>query len=497
MDYLVKTEGLRKQFGQVPAVERADIELRAGRVHGVIGKNGAGKSVLMNMISGVTSPSGGRLLVGASTIENDKWDPRAAQDAGIALIPQEPPRLPFLTVEDYLFLGDRSSYRLGTINGSYRSRKLREIDEALGLRVHRNDQMVSLPIEVQQMLAFGKAVYLEQARVILLDEITASLSKVRREALLRELRDLGNERAFVLISHRISEVMSTCDVVTVMRDGESVKTIETAETSEAGLAQEIVGSQVLDTESVHSERQAGEELLAIRSAEKSLFSVRRSEVVGLAGLDGSGKEEAIEAAAGLKRRNSMNAFLPGRGNALVRSSRHAAASGVAYLPKKREEFATVQGMTVLENMVLPVAGRHSRPRGLWMHSVLRPLVDPLIESLHVHPARPDAQITSLSGGNRQKVMIGRLRLMEPNVYVLSEPTRGVDIGTKPLILETIRGELAEKSGVLMTSEAEEELVDYCDRIVVFYQGEIVKEVHRGDPDFSVDGIYRLSQGVEA
>lgn len=497
MDYLVRAEGLRKQFGQVPAVERADIELRAGRVHGVIGKNGAGKSVLMNMISGVMNPSGGRLIVGQDTIDNDRWDPRSAQDAGITLIPQEPPRLPFLTVEDYLFLGDRSSYRLGMINGNYRSRKLREIDEALGLAVHRNDQMVSLPIEVQQMLAFGKAVYLEQARVILLDEITASLSTVRREALLRELRSLGKERAFVLISHRISEVMSTCDVVTVMRDGESVKTIEIGATSEDGLAREIVGSQDLDTASVHSERQAGEELLAIRTGDKPLFSVRRCEVVGLAGLDGSGKEEAIEAAAGLKRRSRMNAFLPKKRNARVRSSRHAAASGVVYLPKKREEFATVQGMTVLENMVLPVAGKYSKPRGLWIHSVLRPLVDPLIASLHVHPARPDVQITSLSGGNRQKVMIGRLRLMEPNVYVLSEPTRGVDIGTKPLILETIRGELAEKSGVLMTSEAEEELVDYCDRIVVFYRGEIVKEVNRGEPDFSVDGIYRLSQGVEA
>jgi len=152
-------------------------------------------------------------------------------------------------------------------------------------------------------------------------------------------------------------------------------------------------------------------------------------------------------------------------------------------------------MSVLENMVLPIARTVSSPRGLWLNRQLRPLVNPLIDSLNISPPQPSALITSLSGGNRQKVMIGRLRLMKPDVYLLAEPTRGVDIGTKPLILETIRGVLAEKAGVVMTSESEEELVDYCDRIVVFVRGRVVKVLARGDREFTVDGIYRLSQGV--
>ena len=493
MNVLVTAEALRKQFGLNVAVEKASIELATGRIHGVIGKNGAGKSVLMNMIAGVFSPNGGSLTVRGSAVDNDRWDPRVATAAGIALIPQEPPRLPFLTVEDYLFLGNRKSYNFGFVNGSYRAAKIREIDEALGLAVHRNDQMINLPIEVQQMLAFGKAVYLDEASVILLDEITASLSTVRRDALLQELTQLQKDRAFVLITHRINEVMSTCDVVTVMRDGESVKTIDVAKTSASALAHEIVGNQQIDTASVFSKRVAGETLLSVRDGDGVVLTVNRQEVVGLAGLDGSGKDDVIEVAAGVSSRSRLTAST--NTGTRIRSSRQAAANGVAYLPKKREEFATIQGMSVLENMVLPIARTVSAPRGLWLNRQLRPLVDPLIDSLNVSPPQPSALITSLSGGNRQKVMIGRLRLMKPDVYLLAEPTRGVDIGTKPLILETIRGVLAEKAGVVMTSESEEELVDYCDRIVVFFRGRVVKVLARGDREFTVDGIYRLSQGV--
>jgi ABC-type sugar transport system ATPase subunit len=493
MNVLVSAEALRKQFGLNVAVENANIELRSGRIHGVIGKNGAGKSVLMNMIAGVFSPNGGSLAVRGTAVDIDRWDPRAATAAGIALIPQEPPRLPFLTVEDYLFLGNRKSYNFGLVNGRYRSAKIRQIDEALGLAVHRNDQMVNLPIEVQQMLAFGKAVYLDEASVILLDEITASLSTVRRDALLQELTQLQKDRAFVLITHRINEVMSTCDVVTVMRDGESVKTIDVTKTSANALAREIVGNQQIDTSSVFSKRVAGETLLSVSDGDAVVLTVHRQEVVGLAGLDGSGKDDVIEVAAGVSAPSHLTASLTS--GSKIRSSRQAAANGVAYLPKKREEFATIQGMSVLENMVLPIARTVSSPRGLWLNRQLRPLVNPLIDSLNISPPQPSALITSLSGGNRQKVMIGRLRLMKPDVYLLAEPTRGVDIGTKPLILETIRGVLAEKAGVVMTSESEEELVDYCDRIVVFFRGRVVKVLARGDREFTVDGIYRLSQGV--
>jgi ABC-type sugar transport system ATPase subunit len=494
MSTILTCEGLGKKFGAVVAVSEADLELRSGRVHGVIGKNGAGKSVLMNMISGVMAPSFGALTIGSTVVDNAKWTPRNAQQFGVSLIPQEPPKFPFLTVEDYLFLGNRKAYRFGSGGQGFRTRKIAEIDEKLQLSVHRNDQMVTLPIEVQQMLAFGKAVYLENSSIILLDEITASLSSARRDALLTQIREMSDSRTFVLISHRIGEVMAACDDVTVMRDGKSVRMLEVAHTTDSELAAEIVGEAGQQPGATPLEREIGDEVLTIRSATEELVSVRRGEVVGLAGLEGSGKDEAMETAAGLLRRGPYTAHLAGSGKK-ISSSRHAAKSGVAYLPKKREEFGIIPSMTVLENMVLPVAIKIVRPKGMWVTSVLRKVALPLIDRLQVNPPRIDAQITSLSGGNRQKVMIGRLELMDPVCYILSEPTRGVDIGTKPQILAAIRDRLSRKSGVLMTSEAEEELIDYCDRIVVFSEGKKMTEIRRGEDSFTLDGLYRLAQGV--
>ena len=189
------------------AVKDATLDVHEGTIHGVIGKNGAGKSVLMSMIAGALQPSGGQLVVaGESVDDHRRWNPRAAQQRGISLIPQEPPKLPFLTVEDYLFLGDRRFVNRGFVNLRAMRQKVAEIDEQLELRIRPGDAMAGLPIEVQQLLAFGKAIYLEDAKVVLLDEITASLSGRRRSALLRRLRELAPGRSFTLITYHINEV---------------------------------------------------------------------------------------------------------------------------------------------------------------------------------------------------------------------------------------------------------------------------------------------------
>lgn len=494
MSAVLTCESLGKQFGLVTAVSAADLSIQPGRVHGVIGKNGAGKSVLMNMIAGVMAPSFGQITIGTTPIDNSRWSPRSAHKFGVALIPQEPAKFPFLTVEDFLFLGRPERYRLRFGSKRARTKAISDIDEKLQLEVHPSDKMVMLPIEVQQMLAFGKAVYLEDAKIVLLDEITSSLSSERRVALLRQLRVMVDERSFVLISHRINEVLTACDVVTVMRDGESVRTLEIANTTAEELAGEIVGNAIEGAADVGVLRHLGEEVVTISDSVSSLITLRKGELVGLAGLEGSGKNQVMDTVGGLIRRGPYKAELAGSGRR-IRSSRSATKSGIAYLPKKREEYATFPSMTVLENMVLPVASKVTKVPGLWLQSRLRIAANPLMEKLRVSPPNLLAQITSLSGGNRQKVMIARLELMDPKCYVLSEPTRGVDIGTKPQILATIRDRLAKKAAVLMTSEAEEELIDYCDRIVIFSEGKVQTEIKRGDEAFTVDGLYRLAQGV--
>jgi ABC-type sugar transport system ATPase subunit len=181
----------------------------------------------------------------------------------------------------------------------------------------------------------------------------------------------------------------------------------------------------------------------------------------------------------------------------LRSPRSAAVAGVAYLPKKREEYATIHNLSVLENLLLPVARRFAGPLGLLRDSTLRKTAASVVKQMQVKPPNPDAIINTLSGGNRQKVMIGRLRLMRPRLYLLNEPTRGVDISTKPELLRVIRHDLTASSAVIMTSESEEELIDTCDRVLLVLRGRIVREIRRGDPGFNVADIYRASQGVDA
>ena len=493
---------LHKEFSGVVAVKDATLDVHEGTIHGVIGKNGAGKSVLMSMIAGALQPSGGQLVVGGQSVDDHRrWNPRAAQQHGISLIPQEPPKLPFLTVEDYLFLGDRRFVNRGFVKLRAMRQKVAEIDEQLELRIRPGDAMAGLPIEVQQLLAFGKAIYLEDAKVVLLDEITASLSGRRRSALLRRLRELAPGRSFTLITHHINEVMSACDRVTVMRDGVSVETLDVVGSSQEELAAKIVGDMGVVHIDPGRTHEPGDEVLRVTGltspphfADVNL-AVGEREVVGLAGVEGSGKDEFLEALAGLRSATGEVAVDGKRRT--VRSPREATRSGIAYLTKKREELATIHHLSVLENLLLPVAGRFSGPLGLLRNSRLREVATEMVTQMQVKPPRPDAVINTLSGGNRQKVMIGRLRLMRPRVYLLNEPTRGVDIATKPELLRVVREELAARSGVVMTSEAEEELVDTCDRILVFLRGRIVREFRRGEPGFEVGEIYRASQGVGA
>lgn len=504
MSVSYSVRGLHKEFSGVVAVADATFDVAEGSIHGVIGKNGAGKSVLMSMIAGALQPSGGELIVGDESVldEHRRWSPRLAQQRGISLIPQEPPKLPFLTVEDYLFLGDRRFSRSGFVRLRAMRQKVAEIDEQLELRVRPGDAMARLPIEVQQLLAFGKAIFLEDSKIVLLDEITASLSGRRRSALLRQLRELAPGRSFTLITHHINEVMAACDRVTVMRDGVSVETLDVVGSSHEQLAAKIVG----DMGVVHIDpgvtHEPGDEVLRVTSLTSSPhfadvdLLVGEHEVVGLAGVEGSGKDEFLETVAGLRAATAGGVAVAGQ-RRTVRSPRDAARSGIAYLTKKREELATIHNLSVLENLLLPVASRFSGPLGLLRTGRLREVATEMVTQMQVKPPRPDAVINTLSGGNRQKVMIGRLRLMRPRIYLLNEPTRGVDIATKPELLRVVRAELAAHSGVIMTSEAEEELVDTCDRVLVFFRGRIVREFRRGEPGFEVGEIYRASQGVDA
>ncbi len=532
-----RLESLTRVFPGVLAVDRVNLEVSQSEIHGIIGKNGAGKSVLVSMIAGILRPSSGAIWIRDRRVLSEHYTPGRAHELGVSLIPQEPSITRALSVTETLYMGRPLTHGLGLLDHGEMQRRTLEIARKLSVQARPGQRMAALPIEDQQLLAFGKALFIERAQVILLDEITASLSRSRKNLLLEFLRDAiaqAPHLSFTLISHRISEILEFCDRVTVMRDGRAAATLNVAETTKEELAAWIVGeegsyyterarlagagdaarSQVSarrDGDTTEGPRgQAGYDAavaaagrkpvlrvqqLAVKGAFEGVdFDLAPGEVIGLAGLDGSGKDELLAALCGLMRVDAGTLTLEGQAITLV-SPRGALAHGIAYLPRKRESQAVIHNRSVEENMLLSVYARLRTRLGLIDYTRGRATARDGIRVLDIKTPSLRTSIDHLSGGNRQKVIINRVMSTTPKVFVLNEPTRGVDLATKPEILKAIRQRLAAESGVILTSESEEELVEACDRILVLYQGKIRQSLRRGEPSFNVGEVYRAIQGV--
>lgn len=496
---------LTKRFPGVVAVSDVALSVRRGEVHGIIGRNGAGKSVLVSLISGMTRATSGSIEINGRSVDIASYNPIKAHALGVSLVPQEPKFASRLSIADNLFMGRPIDRGLGFIDRAAMREKARKVAAEVGLSLDPEEPMVRLPIESQQLLAFGKAQFIDESRVILLDEITASLSRERKRmllALLRRLAAAAPDRSYTLISHHVSEIMEFCDRVTVMRDSKAVVTLDVARTSAVELANWIVGDiPVTRLEDHAAERtQVPVAFLSVRNLSRApalqdvSFDVAVGNVIGLAGLDGSGKEETAEALFGMATPDGGSISIDGRAVTLT-SPAAAIQHGIGFLPKHREKQAVIQGRSIAENTLISSYRSISNRLGLIHEPRGEALTRAKMQEFKVKAAGPATAMSGLSGGNKQKVLIGRLTLSSPRLFILNEPTRGVDLATKPEILRAIRTELALKSGVIMLSESEDELIAVCDRILVFFRGRIAAVLERGASSFNVAALYKAIQGV--
>ncbi|MFN8452331.1 MAG: sugar ABC transporter ATP-binding protein [Anaerolineae bacterium] len=499
---------MTKSFPGIVAVNNVDLEVQNGEIHGIIGKNGAGKSVLVSMIAGILKPTSGRLYIGETEIDGSRYNPGLAHNLGVSLIPQEPQFAPLLSVQDNIFMGIPIRRRMGFVNSHEMAGQVRALADQLALNVSPRQRMGELPLEDQQLLAFGKALFVFQSKVILLDEITASLTRQRKALLLNFLRETVQNipgLSYTLISHHIQEVIEFCHRVTVMRDGQTAATVRIADTSANELAKLVVGSQTISIPAAPASRTKtpesnGHALLSVRGLQKRGrfadidFELSKGEVIGLAGLDGCGKDEIMEVVVGLTLADSGSVLIQNQA-VLISSPRHAARLGIAYLPKKREEQAVIHNRSVEENALLSIYPRLRTRAGLIDFGRSTALVQDHIRTLNIKTQSASHVIDSLSGGNRQKVVLSRVISKEPNIYVLNEPTRGVDLSVKPEILNTIRYRLPQMGGVIVTSESGEELIEVCDQILVLYRGRIHRILRRQTPEFNPQEVYRATQGL--
>jgi rhamnose transport system ATP-binding protein len=463
---------IARSFSGVHALSDASLDLRAGEIHALVGENGAGKSTLVNILTGALSPDAGRVELGGRPI--DTFTPQEAQRLGIVAIHQHPALFPDLSVAENLALGLESLRWWSRVDWAGRRERARHLLSLVGARIDVDREAATLSLPEQQLVEIARALG-TRARVLLLDEPTASLTPQEVDRLFGILADLkAAGTAIVYISHRLEELPRLADRVTVLRDGRTVATEAMADVSQARLIRLMVGREV---SAVFPKRDVtvGEPVLEIdglasRSAgiHQATLTVRRGEIVGLAGLVGAGRTELARVLFGLEPFEAGTLRLGGSPYAPA-SPADAIAAGVAYLPEDRRRHGVVLDLPVATNLTL-ASLRHVARHGLIDRAVESEVAGGLVSTLGIKTPSLWSPVSQLSGGNQQKVALGRWLVRPPRLLLLDEPTQGVDVGAKAEIHRLI-GELAtEGMAVLLISSELPEVLGMSDRIVVMRGG---------------------------
>ncbi|MFC4943924.1 sugar ABC transporter ATP-binding protein [Pseudonocardia sp. GCM10023141] len=477
-----------KTFAGTTALDHVSFALRAGEVHALVGENGAGKSTLIKVLTGVHQPDGGELLHRGRPVRFLR--PLQAQQAGISTIYQEVNLIPLRSIAANVYLGREPRTRLGLIDWRRTNAMARELLADYGVDADVRLPLAGLGVGAQQMVALARAVSTE-ADVVIMDEPTSSLEPREVETLFSVIDRLHGEGIAILyVSHRLDELYRICDRVTVLRDGRLVHTGALADLPRIELVSHMLGRSVGDiaahgsttfTEGSHA---TSEPLLRVehvgsgpRLTDVSV-SVRPGEVVGLAGLLGSGRSETARAVIGALARDRGTVVMDGRP---VRSGSVPAAmrAGLSMLAEDRKAHGIISNLSVRENIVLAALPRLSR-LGVIDRARQDRVVETFMKRLRIKASSPDQKVAELSGGNQQKVLLARWLCTEPRILLLDEPTRGIDIGAKAEVQALIDDLAADGLGVLLISSDMEELIEGSDRVVVLRDGAVVGELAGAD-----------------
>ncbi len=481
---LVEVEQVSKAYGGVQALSEVSLTIRAGETHALVGENGAGKSTLIKILSGAVSPDSGRVLVHGVPLA--PGDVTGAEAAGIATIHQEFTAFPFLSAQDNIFVGHEPRHSGGWMLDRPRMRReTAALLERLGVDIAVDRPVGELPPSARQMVAMARAMS-RQSRVLILDEPTALLSTRETSALFGVLRRLQEEGVGLLyVSHRLEEVFALADRVTVLRDGRWVDTSATKELDRDGLIRRMVGRDVNAlTGSESASRMLGERVLEVRELSRTdvfqdiSFSVRAGEIVGLAGLVGAGRSEIAQTIFGIDRPTSGSVTVAGK-RLKPGSVREAVRSGVALVPEDRQHLGLVLPLPVGDNLVLSIL-RSLSVFGFRSSRRESALITRLLRDLAVRAAGARVPAHTLSGGNQQKLVLGKWLATTPRLLLLDEPTRGVDVGAKAEIYPLIRRLAAQGMATLLISSELPELLALSDRILVMRQGRLAGEVSGAD-----------------
>ncbi len=499
-DLILELRGIRKEFPGVVANDDVDLDIRRGEVHALLGENGAGKSTLMNILYGLYRPDAGEIRLHGQPVSFGSA--RDAIQAGIGMVHQHFMLIPVMTVAENIVLGVEPRDRL-LLDERTAERRVRELSKRFGLLVEPAALVSEITVGQEQRVEILKALY-RGAEILILDEPTAVLTPQEARELFGIIRSLQEDgKSIIFISHKLNEVLEIADRITVLRRGKKIETVPCEGATETSLARAMVGREVLL--SVEKEpAKPGEVLLTVddlhvrdeRGIEKVRgvsLEVRAGEIVGVAGVDGNGQTELVEAITGLRKIESGRVLVAGR-ELRDASARQMLDAGVGHIPEDRQRRGLVLEFTIAENIALHDYAKPPDARFGWLFPLrLVERARRLIKEFDVRGGGPLTPAGGLSGGNQQKVVVAREIARDPKVLIAAQPTRGLDVGAIEYLHRRIVAERDEGRAVLLVSLELEEILSLSDRILVIYEGELVGE-HAGEVDEEALGLEMLGGG---
>ena len=479
---VLEFKNIYKEYPGVHALKDVSFELREGEVHALVGENGAGKSTLIKTCSGAISPTSGTVAVNGS--EFSSLTPLASRENGIGVIYQEFNLVKELSVAENIFLG--RAIRNGiVIDRKAMNERTVELFGQLGIEIDPDTLVKNLTTGYQQMVEIAKAISMD-SKILIMDEPSASLTNRELDALFLIIRKLKSKGvAIIYISHRLDEIFEVTDRVSVMRDGELITTLNTADSSRDELVRLMVGRELKETFPVRDIKQDSDVILEVEHLSGNgltdiSFNVKKGEILGLGGLIGAGRTEFAEILFGVAQATEGSIKLRGK-KIHVKSPSDAIDKGIALVPEDRKQQGVLLHMSIKDNITMPILKRISK-MSVINRKREREIIDEYKDSLHIKTPST-AQLTgNLSGGNQQKVVLAKWLAANPDIIVFDEPTRGIDVGAKQEIYMIMDRLAREGKTLIMISSEMEELIGVSDRIIVLAEGKMTGELKKEEFD---------------
>jgi ribose transport system ATP-binding protein/inositol transport system ATP-binding protein len=491
---LLQMKGIAKRFAGVHALKGVDFELESGEVHALLGENGAGKSTLMKILAGIYPVDEGEIF-----IEGNKVSINSVKDAqahGISIIHQEISLVPYLSVAENIFLGKEPVTKAGWIDWKRMTEEARKYLQQFGLELEPEVPVKKLTVAQQQMIEIIKAVSF-QAKIIVMDEPTSSLTEKEVEFLFQIIGRLKEQGVgIVYISHRMNELFTITDRITVLRDGTLIGTVKTKDTTTDQLISMMVGRELTQYYIKDSPPSDGEIVLSVRNLSKkgvlneASFDLRKGEILGFAGLVGAGRSELMKCIFGLDSYDKGEIRIDGK-PLIIRNPNDAIKHGIAYVTENRKEEGLFLIRSVQYNITIKILDQFIKWFRVNAHYESRKTRQ-FIHDLAIKTPNPDQEVRNLSGGNQQKVLISRWLATNPRILILDEPTRGVDVGAKAEIYAIMNRLVKEGVSIIMISSELPEVINMSDRIAVMYKGGIRTILNRDE--FSQETIMHYATG---